>query len=194
MDQKLSKRESTSKQILAAASILFLQQGVAQTSVESIAAAAGISRASLFNHYRGKPAILAALAAEMEPRLLQLLAHYLDKPLSTAQRIQQLFEYSARVLARTVPLTRLMFVYGSEGAGFPALEARFEEMVVQGQRQRDVRTDIESAQLAHMVYLAFVASLLGWCQHPDEVLPEQLAKRARSLVLLLQPAAPGSRP
>jgi hypothetical protein len=41
--------------------------------------------------------------------------------------------------------------------------------------------------LAHMVYLAFAASLLGWCQQGDESLPEQLAIRARSLVLLLQP-------
>jgi AcrR family transcriptional regulator len=183
---KLGKKQTTSKAIQAAASTLFLRQGFDQTSVEDIAAAAGISRASLFNHYRGKSAIVAALAGELEPRLLQLLRHYLHKPLTTAQRIEQLFSYAGRVLLQTVPLTRILFVHGSAGIGFPALEAEFEEMIRLGQRQSEVRSDIESDQLAQMVYLGFIAGLMGWCQQAGDAPPQQLQQRARSLVLLLQ--------
>jgi AcrR family transcriptional regulator len=186
---KLSKRQTTSKAIQVAASALFLRQGFEQTSVEEIAAAAGISRASLFNHYRGKNAIVASLAAELEPRLLQLLRHYRHKPLTTAQRLVQLFDYAGRVLAQTAPLTRILFVHGSAGIGFPALEAEFEEMILLGQRQLEVRDDIESDQLAHMVYLSFIAGLMGWCQSADDTPPQQLQQRARSLILLLQAPA-----
>jgi AcrR family transcriptional regulator len=187
MSKKMSKKQVTAHKILAVAGDLFLRRGFTETSVEDIASAAGISRASLFNHYRGKPAIVAALAADMEPRLLQLLRHYLDKPLSTAQRLQQLFEYAARILAQTAPLTRILFVHGSNGAGFPALETEFGNLISAGVQQGDVRTDLPTRALAEMVYLAFVASLLAWCQDPA-VEPEQAqAERARGLVLLLQP-------
>lgn len=187
MVQKLSKKQATARRIRAVAGDLFLRRGFTDTTVDDIAMAAGISRASLFNHYRGKPAIVAALAAEVEPRLLQLLQHYLDQPLSTAQRLEKLFAYAARVLTQTAALTRVLLVHGSEGAGYPALEASFEDMVVLGQQQGDVRSDIEPAQLAQVVYLAFIASLLAWCQPADETVSEQLTMRVRSLLLLLQP-------
>ncbi len=181
-----SKKQATAHRIQTVAADLFLRRGFAATSVEDIAAAAGISRASLFNHYRGKPAIVAALAADMEPRLLQLLRHYLEKPLSTAQRLQQLFEYAARVLAQTAPLTRILFVHGSNGAGFPELEIEFDNLISAGVQQGDVRTDLPTQHLAEMVYLAFVASLLGWCRRDDIEPGQALAERARGLVLLLQ--------
>ncbi len=183
---KKGKKQVTAHKILAVAGDLFLRKGFADTSVEDIATAAGISRASLFNHYRGKPAIVSALAADMEPRLLQLLRHYLDKPLSTAQRLQQLFEYAARILAQTAPLTRILFVHGSDGAGYPTLEAEFGHLISAGVLQGDVRADLPQPQLAEMVYLAFVASLLGWCQRADAEPRQVLAERVRGLVLLLQ--------
>jgi len=180
-----AKKQAVSKGILRAAWELFLEKGLDETSVEEIAARAGISRASLFNYYRGKAAIVEALAAGMEPRLLQLVSHYLEKPLSTGARIQALFEYAGKVLCQTTELSRLLLVHGSRGAGFPALEAEFTRLVRDGQRGGDVRADLPAAQLAEPVYLAFMASVLGWCRDPDLSLEEQLTRRATFVCGLL---------
>ena len=63
MSLREAKKRETAARILAAAQQLFLQRGFATTALEDIAAAAGVSRASLFNYYNGKAAIIDALAA-----------------------------------------------------------------------------------------------------------------------------------
>ena len=185
MSLRDEKKQATAARIRQAARELFLARGVDSVSVEDIAAAAGISRASLFNYYRGKSAILDGLGDDLEQRLLQLVQHYLAKPLATAQRLQLLFAYTARNLEQTGDLVRLVFVQGSEGAGFPRVQESLVELVALGQSRADVRRDIAAEDLAELVYLSFVAGLLGWCRQPGLALESQLRARADSLALLL---------
>ena len=62
--------------IIEAAATLFILKGFHQTGMRDIAAQAGISLGNLYNHFKGKHEIIAAIAemetAEMEP-LLKLL-------------------------------------------------------------------------------------------------------------------------
>ncbi len=189
MGMREQKKRATAARIRSVAGELFLESGFEATSIEAIAEAAGVSRASLFNYYRGKPAILEAMAAELEPRLLQLLDHYLAKPLSSAQRIAQLFGYAGRVLSQTAPLTRLMFVHAQQGADFVSLQGEFTRLMIIGQRQGDVRQDLPAAELGNVVYLSFVAALLGWSVG-DIDLEQQLEHRAQCLVQLIAGANP----
>ena len=183
MSRRDEKKQATADQILAASRELFLQQGFAATTVEQIAEAAGISRASLFNYYRGKPAILAALAARLETRLSQLVQHYAARSADTFASVEQLFAYAARVLEQTAELTSLLFVQA--GADLPQLQQAFIELVENGQRAGNVRTDFPAAELAEPVYLAFLAGLLDWCRQPDTELAEQFARRTRLINTLL---------
>ena len=181
------KKRATARQIRVVARELFLEKGFSQTSVEEIALAAGVSRAGLFNYYRGKPAILSALSAELEPRLVQLVHHYQAKSLSTADKIRQLFEYSAKILEQTAALTRLLFVQGNS-EGFPTLQLAFRQLVRSGQQRGEVREDLDAGALSEMLYLGFVAGLLGWCRTPDTALAAMLASRADALALILAPS------
>lgn len=185
------KKLATARQIRTVARELFLEKGYSQTSVEEIALAAGVSRAGLFNYYRGKPAILSALSADLEPRLVQLVQHYQARSLSTGDQIRQLFEYSAKILEQTAGLTRLLFVQGNS-EGFPALQLAFRQLVLAGQQRGEVREDLDAGALSEMLYLGFVASLLGWCRTPEMALAAALARRADALALILAPAGPGA--
>ena len=185
MSLRERKKQATAAQILATARELFLRQGYTETAVEQIAEGAGISRASLFNYYRGKGAILDAMAMNLETRLVQLVDHY-SRNSDSAACIEQLFAYTARVLEQTADLTRLLFVHGSGGRGFPELQGAFKALVVAGQRRGELRTDCGAEQLAEPLYLGFVVGLLGWCRNPDASLADELSARARLLTLLLQ--------
>jgi AcrR family transcriptional regulator len=180
------KKLATARRIRAVARELFLEKGYSQTSVEEIALAAGVSRAGLFNYYRGKAAILMDLSAELEPRLVQLVHHYQAKALSTADKIRQLFEYAAKILEQTAALTRLLFVQGNS-EGFPTLELAFRDLVMTGQQRGEVRQDLDAGALSETLYLGFIASLLGWCRAPDMALTTELARRADALALVLSP-------
>ncbi len=172
--------------ILRNAQELFLAQGVETTSVEEIARVSGISRASLFNYFRGKRAILDAMAEALEPRMVQLVQHYAGKDLSTEQRLLQLFAHSARVVEQSGDLNRQLFVQGSAVAGFPALLRAIVELLEIGQEQGDVPASLQLQMAAESVYFSFVAGLLGWLRDSESDLPAQFADRARHLCATLR--------
>lgn len=67
-----AQAQSTREVIIAAATRLFVEQGYAATSIEEIAAAAGVSRATVFTSVGGKPTLLksaldVAIVGDDEP-------------------------------------------------------------------------------------------------------------------------------
>lgn len=58
--QKLTKREQKHANILAAANVLFCEQGFPHTSMEEIAKKAGVSKQTLYSHFGCKNTLFAA--------------------------------------------------------------------------------------------------------------------------------------
>lgn len=63
--QRAAQANATRRQILAAATTLFASRGFARTTMESIAGEAGVAVATVYVHFPGKPAIVAALADDI---------------------------------------------------------------------------------------------------------------------------------
>ena len=186
MSLRSQRREDTRRRIKSAARSLFLERGVADTSMDALAELAGVSRATLFNYFPGKSVLLDALAADLEERLLGALDHYRRKHVSPAQVLSALFGHAAQVLEQTTDLTRLLFMHSSAAEGLPALQAAFVQLAAAGQQSGDWRADIERTDLGEILYLGFVAGLLGWCLGPGESPGEALSRRADSLGRILR--------
>jgi AcrR family transcriptional regulator len=82
-----AQAKSTREVIIAAATRLFVEQGYAATSIEEIAAAAGVSRATVFTSIGGKPTLLktaldVAIVGDDEPVALP------ERPRSVAIRAE----------------------------------------------------------------------------------------------------------
>jgi TetR/AcrR family transcriptional regulator, regulator of autoinduction and epiphytic fitness len=82
-----AQAESTRKAIITAAARLFVDQGYVATSIEEIAAAAGVGRATVFTSVGGKPTLLktaldVAIVGDDEPLSLP------DRPRSVAIRAE----------------------------------------------------------------------------------------------------------
>lgn len=183
MSLRDNKREQAARQIKEAARKLFLAQGFDATTMDRVAADAGVSRASLFNYYPGKSALLEALGQDLEDRLVQAVTHYRGKHRQAPEALVPLFSFTARVLDQTAHLTRLLFMRCSEGAGFPALQDAFTSLAQAGQAQGSWRRDLPAAQLGEILYLGFVAGLMDWCA--DGARGTQLPRRAEALNRLL---------
>ncbi len=178
-----SKRKATERRIKIAARGLFLERGFDSTTMDEVAEAAEVSRASLFNYYPGKAALLDALGAELESRLVQAVDHYREKHGAAPDAVRQLFSHAARVLEQTAGLTRMLFMHGSAGAGYPGLLEAFLRLAKAGQSQARWRTDVPAEQLAEILYLSFVAGLLDWCSRGER--GAQFSERAAALNSLL---------
>jgi AcrR family transcriptional regulator len=82
-----AQAESTRKAVITAATKLFVEKGYVATSIEEIAAAAGVSRATVFTSVGGKPTLLktaldVAIVGDDEPLSLP------DRPRSVAIRAE----------------------------------------------------------------------------------------------------------
>ena len=186
MNRREARRQATSRAILTAARRLFLQQGLAQTSMDQVAQAADVSRATLFNYYPGKAALLAALGESLELRMVAALGHCREKQPDADAALRQLFAHAGRVLEQTADLTRLLLLGDASQEGFPRLQAAFTELARDGQAQERWRTDLPAASVGEHLYLAFIAGLLGWGESAATAGPAALFKRrAEDLLKLL---------
>ena len=70
------RRQQTRGEIIRAAFELFGRQGYENVSMDSVAAAAGVSRATLFNYFPQKELILREIAAARVEKLKTILGEF----------------------------------------------------------------------------------------------------------------------
>jgi AcrR family transcriptional regulator len=75
-------REATSAAILDAAEETFATKGLSVATMNDIAAAAGVAVGTLYNHFKDRDALLAALLQDRRADLLDVMDGYLDQPSS----------------------------------------------------------------------------------------------------------------
>ena len=92
---------STRDRIIEAASRLFHQQGIRAASVDLIAERAGLTKRSLYYHFRSKDDLIAAcLEARDAPNLSILKQWYARSPGDVAQKVNGIFLGLARAARR----------------------------------------------------------------------------------------------
>ena len=107
---RVDRAERTRQRLLDSAALCFASVGYSKTTVEEIAASAAVSKAVVYNHFRGKESILEALLERMlaDWSRVSNLGEYLARGAS----VLDAFEHSLRAsldFARTNPLIRALF-------------------------------------------------------------------------------------
>jgi AcrR family transcriptional regulator len=118
--------------VLEAASIVFCRDGFASASIELIAAEAGVSRQTIYNHYGDKEKLFIAVVKDMTERanavLFTTLASFPDNP---ADIEAELIEF-ATLLARNCQCNgvciALRKLIQTEGQRYPELFAPWREL------------------------------------------------------------------
>jgi AcrR family transcriptional regulator len=70
--------KATIGRICAAAYRLMFREGFSRTSMDAIAAAAGVTKKTLYYHFDSKDALVAALLEQQQPRALELFREWAD--------------------------------------------------------------------------------------------------------------------
>jgi TetR/AcrR family transcriptional regulator, mexJK operon transcriptional repressor len=127
------RQEAKREQIRAAARRLFLEHGFAETSMDAVTAAAGVSKQTLYRYYESKSAlfgdVLGQLIAEPPPIAGELAKTESPRNLADLQRL--LVGASRRYLARVMEPEQLALlrVVIAEGSRFPDLTESFRTTV-----------------------------------------------------------------
>jgi AcrR family transcriptional regulator len=84
--------EQQRDEVLAAAARLFAQQGYTATTMQQVAAAAGVGKATLYHYVRDKPALLALIAQAHVQRLQALVDEVQAERLAPAPHLTRLVQ------------------------------------------------------------------------------------------------------
>jgi AcrR family transcriptional regulator len=89
--------DQTRERIVAAAARLFYNEGIRAASVDAIAEKAGVTKKTLYYHFRSKDELVAAYLASRDQPTLDLYARWFEEtPGTAADKIRGLFAEFAR--------------------------------------------------------------------------------------------------
>ncbi len=133
---RVSQAQTTRRRILDAAARLFVEQGYVATTIDEIAAAAGVGRATVFTAVGGKPVLLKAaydiaiVGDEAPVPLVERPRSRQIRQEPDARRYLDLYaEVAAEISGRAAPINEV--VRGAAGAD-PEARALYEKL--QGER------------------------------------------------------------
>jgi AcrR family transcriptional regulator len=161
-------RRRTMRRIVEAAFELFRSEGYDQTTMDAIAEKAEVSRATLFNYFSSKRALLLPFANDLYEKNTQpqVLAYLEEQPatldvlrllfMGIYEQVLSLPEMERGLRAELFQPQHAMKDLGHGNGFFHTLVTIFQ----QGQRQGEVRTDISEYTLARYVGTLYVSLLL----------------------------------
>lgn len=166
---------------------VFAERGYDGASMDDVARAAGITKASIYHHVSGKEALLERGLG----RALDALFAILDEPGATggcaAERLRHIVARVAETTLHLLPeLTVLFRVRGTSRSEREALERRrqFDRIVTgiiaQAQREGDVRADVD-ARLAARLIFGMSNSVVEWYRGGSALSGEAVAKAIAAL-------------
>ncbi|WP_431040754.1 TetR/AcrR family transcriptional regulator [Streptomyces sp. P1-3] len=155
----------------------------ATTSMDEIARAAGISRATLHRHFAGRDALIRALEEHGIAQFAQAMDRARLDEGNTADALRRLIaeaEPVAAVLAFLCTENQL-FEGGEINVGWARLDARITALFRRGQEEGDFRIDLSAAWLTEALYGLFSAG--AWAVHEGRLARNDLNHSIAELLL-----------
>jgi AcrR family transcriptional regulator len=200
-NRRARKRRQLTDHVAAIAFGLFEERGYEAVTMEQVAAAADISKGTLYKYFPVKEALLAhqfqqEIALGMTP-----LWPVLEQQGSFAAQMSCLLQASAQWNeARRIYLPHYVrHQFSTANFGRDDLRQHrpsgarqiFERLCLTGQQRGDVRSDLTAAQLAVMLECLCLGAIMNWLARPDTTLQHEYAAL---LLLVLNGVAPQSSP
>lgn len=202
---ELSRREQnkvdTRERIIAAATTMFLSQGVEQSTVTEVAQQAGVSRGTFFNYFPTKDSVLAAMWEDMSTRFGEVVSQALDEDITTRQRIHRMFQNF--VIAAQREPDYMLLVTGEMNRDQPTGEtptarsnhvsSQLATLMAAGQESGEVRTDHSPEFLGRMVAAGYFAAIMRWREKPQIELLAEFSQVANFVADSIAPQAISER-
>jgi AcrR family transcriptional regulator len=158
----------TTETLLEVAVTVFTTRGYEGTSMEDLAAAAGLSKSSIYHHVQGKQQLLALALDRALDGLFAVLTQPGALTGSAVDRLTHVIRGTVAVLLDELPyVTLLLRVRGNSPTELAALARRREfdqlvaNLVLQAQRNGDVDPRLDAAVATRLIF-GMINSLTEW--------------------------------
>jgi len=193
---RISQRQETFEKIQAAALDLFITAGYEGTTVDEIAAAAGVTKGAIYFHFQNKAELLLALLDEVERSFVDPMDQRVRRAGPSAQ--DKLVAFANQQSELGVGRTKLAVLAIRTSTDFAGDDARFgakirhiyrrlydiiEDVIELGKAQGGIRADINTRQLASFVIAAHDGTFLEWQRRGLELKPPEIIHAFRTLII-----------
>jgi AcrR family transcriptional regulator len=168
------KRQLVRDELTEAAVKLLAFQGFDQTTIEQMAAAAGVSRRTFFRYFQSKEDVVIATLSEMSARIVAgLESRPPEEPPAAALQATLRSVFAAKVAEHPEKTHRLACITVQT----PSILARYLERqvtwkaelaAVLARRMATDPTDLRPAVLVAVAFAAFDAALVRWADSPTD--------------------------
>lgn len=201
MDRARTKDEqrfASTERILACALELFVRHGYRATTVDLIAARAGLTKGAVYFYFKTKEAIMLRLLDDAEGAVVDPVVALMSEGGAEADALDKMvrFLHHQSAAALSHPRHHLLLIltsiefYGTNTrievrvrAIYRRLYASVEGFVHQGQAEGEVRTDLRSHELTAILMAVRDGTLIEWYRRPGELEGSDLTRAARVLLL-----------
>jgi len=180
----------TRESILEAAAQVFRQKGFHGTSMQDIAEAVNLQKASLYHHVSSKQEILLALLDRALELLLERISTISDQPLPADQKLRQMIRTYLQILAENTDLSAvLLFEHRSLERKQHArhvpnrdkFEALWRDVLAEGVASRLFQCD--DPALSARAVLGIMNWTITWYRQNGGLTIEQIADQYSNLLL-----------
>ncbi|MFJ9566392.1 TetR/AcrR family transcriptional regulator [Streptomyces fuscichromogenes] len=192
------KRRRLYDQLYDTAVGLFVAHGFEATTMDQIAEAADVARATVFNHYSQKVGFLEEWGARRRARVAEILGAQHAESLPVDDRLHRYLKEMADLnTASRAETTVLMDASARYGRLLqdPSLEVELTRIVEEGRRRDEIRKGVDSDQAGALLAACYFSTVLRWIR--QEPAPFDLHQRLRGALdiilrgLLADCAGPG---
>lgn len=194
------RRPFNSDAILDLAVRVFLQRGYDGASLDDIARAAGITKASIYYHVRGKEELLARGTGRAFDALFAALKERESNSGPAVQRLRHIVRRTVEIMVAMLPEVALLLrVRGNTRAERRIVERRREfdrligSYVARAQRAGDLRRDVDP-RLATRLLFGMLNSITEWYRRGGELDADAVATAVFKVAfegLAARPGPPG---
>lgn len=196
MTKPLSRRElnkvRTREAILDAARIGFARDGVQGTTMENIAAAAEVSRATLFNYFTGKGEILDQLVLDMHEQFFSRIDRRRGKTKDLGERVRIVFVETGRAMEEEADRLRPIVGYSEMGWNESGVLSRLERLtqafdrLLEGDGVSTEKQAHDRRVVAEMMTGIFIGMIHNWRLGEDYPLEQRLGEAADWIAEMLK--------
>ncbi len=187
-DRRTRRRLERSNSVYLAAISLFVEKGFDETTMDDIAERADVARASVFNYYEHKTALIEEWATRRRQRFMAAIAaeHLEDSTLDKIllKSFDALADLSKDTRAETTVLMRASVEHTNLIYDHPFAQV-MAGYVAAAKRRGEVRRGVDPEQAGLLIATGYFSALAIWAIHEPE--PFDLRRQLRKLLDLLLP-------
>lgn len=186
--RRARKRRELRARIQESAQQLFLEIGYDHVTVEEVAERADVSRATFFNYYPSKSALLRELAEKVTDELHERVAAKRDDDISVEEQLVHLFRNVTEAVQKSRRLSQDLFLESFRAERGPdgkeelrAVRLSYMDIVESGRARGEVAEHHDPEFLAEMISAALAGVVSNWLNDPAYPLEARAEAAARLL-------------